>query len=271
MSKVSAWFLEMLPRPVRTQIRDRYWQIKSKVLYQFLYRALALEHTLRSGLVVKIASKGEWWTYNDIFVDGEYDVPILTAFKNRSSSRPFVVLDLGANVGYFGLRVVDLIGEQGSGPANADITMVEGSPKTYLELEKRVRSQSRLAESVSMIHGLVGQREGSAVIRESALHVKSTIMAGSALGGTRVDFVDLECLMEDKSEIDLLKCDIEGSELLFIQTYAALLCRTKRVVIELHHDQCDTKECVRLMEGLGFQQAILRGNSSFSVVLFTRS
>jgi hypothetical protein len=63
---------------------------------------------------VKVASKGEWWVYNDIFVDGEYDMPIHTALEDRSPVRPFIVLDLGANVGYFALRVLDLIGSQGS-------------------------------------------------------------------------------------------------------------------------------------------------------------
>src|SRR5260370_22875513 len=122
MKKVLARVVEALPRLVQNRLRDRYWQIKSKVLYQSLYRALDLEHTLQSGLIVKVASKGEWWVYNDIFVDGQYDVPIHTAFNDRSPDRPFVVLDLGANVGYFGLRVLDLIDRQARESSNPEIT-----------------------------------------------------------------------------------------------------------------------------------------------------
>ncbi len=270
MKKVLARVVEALPESAQIQIRNRYWQIKSRLLYQSLYSVLDLEHTLQSGLTVKVASKGEWWTYNDIFVDGEYDVPIRTALKGRSQVRPFVVLDLGANVGYFAFRVLDLIGPMEWEHFCPDITMIEGSPKTFLELEKRIRSQ-QVAVSVRTVHGLVGQSRGSGVIRESAIHVKSTTVGVPAGHGVSVDFVDLDSLMGDKPEIDLLKCDIEGAELLFIQNYAGLLRKVKHAVFELHHDQCDTTECVSTLEDLGFRETILRANSSFSVSLFSRN
>ena len=271
LKKMLARVVDTMPEYAQLQIRDRYWQIKSKLLYQSLYRVLDLEHTLKSGLTVKVASKGEWWTYNDIFVDGEYDVPIRKALQGRSPGRPFVVLDLGANVGYFAARVLDLIGQQGLEQVSPDITMIEGSPKTFRELEKRVRSQQQLTMSVRLVHGLVGQREGSALIRESAVHVKNTIVGVPARNGVRVDFVELDSLMADKPEIDLLKCDIEGAELVFIENYPGLLSKVRDAVVELHHDQCDTKECVRLMEAMGFRQTVLRSTDSFSVCFFARS
>jgi len=270
MKKMLTWVVEALPESAHEQIRERYWKFKSRLLYQSLYRALDLEHTLQSGLKVKVASKGEWWTYNDIFVDGEYDEPIRTALRGWSMVRPFVVLDLGANVGYFAFRVLDLIGRQEWERLCPDITMIEGSPKTFLELEKRIRSQLQPRVSVRTVQGLVGQPRGSGVIRESAIHVKSTTIDVPAGRGVKVDFVDLGSLMGDKSEIDLLKCDIEGAELLFIQNYADLLLKVRNAVFELHHDQCDTEECVRALKTLGFHQTILKANSSFSVGLFTK-
>src|ERR1700722_20885045 len=89
----------VLPESAQFQIRERYWRVKSRFLYQSLYGVLNLEHTLNSGLAVKVASKGEWWAYNEIFVNGGYDVPIQAAL-GISSGTPSVVLDLGANVGY---------------------------------------------------------------------------------------------------------------------------------------------------------------------------
>lgn len=215
----------VLPETVQFQIRERYWRVKSRLLYQSLYRLVELEHTLQSGLTVKIASKGEWWAYNEIFVDGGYDLPIQTALKTRSPAQPFVVLDLGANVGYFTLRVVDQIVRQHLEHVVSDITMVEGSPETFRELEGRIQSQHLPATSLRMVHGLVGQRTGSALMRESALHVKSTIVDVPAGGGIDVAFVDVGPLMDDRIAIDLLKCDIEGAELLFIENYADLLRR----------------------------------------------
>jgi FkbM family methyltransferase len=260
-------FVLLLPDSIQHQLRERYWRIKSRFLYQTLYGALHLEHTLRSGLTVKVSSKGEWWIYNDIFVDGEYDLAIRTAFKNIRPERPFVVLDLGANVGYFAFRIFDLLAGQN---ASLDITMVEGSPKTFAELKKRMSSERQQRGCETLICGLVGEPKGSGFIRESAIHVKSMVVTEAALG-TKVDFIDLNSAMADKPEIDLLKCDIEGSELLFIQNYPALLRKVKHAVFEMHHDQCNTKESIKRLEDLGFRGTLLRDYGSFSVNLFSRN
>jgi FkbM family methyltransferase len=259
----------VLPESAQLQIRERYWQVKSRILYQSLYSLLNLEHTLDSGLTVKVASKGEWWIYNDIFVNGEYDVPIQAALDASSGNR-FVVLDLGANVGYFAFRVLDLIRRQHLDHIIPDMTMVEGSPRTFAELESRIRSQQLAPASVHIVHGLVGERTGSALIRESAVHVKSGIVGITAGQGISVAFVDVNSLMRDKTEIDLLKCDIEGSELMFIENYSELLRKVKYAVFELHHDHCDTGKCMTMLENLGFRQTVLRSNDSFCVAFYSR-
>jgi FkbM family methyltransferase len=269
IKKLLTRFVDALPESARFPIRERYWRAKSRMLYQSLYSRLNLEHTLNSGLTVKVASKGEWWAYNEIFVNGEYDVPILAAL-GASSGQPFVVLDLGANVGYFVFRVLDLMRRQRLYHILPDITMVEGSPETFEKLEERVRSQHLAAASVRMFNGLVGQRTGSALIRESAVHVKSSIIDVPAGGGVTVEFADLNTLMKDKVEIDLLKCDIEGAELMFIENYGDLLRKVRYAVFELHHHQCNTEKCLSILESLGFGQTIVRANDSCSVTLHSR-
>ena len=269
MKKLLTRVVGALPDSAQFHIRERYWRVKSRILYESLYSLLDLEHTLDSGLTVKVASKGEWWTYNDIFVNGEYDVHIHAAL-GASSGRPFVVLDLGANVGYFAFRVLDLIARQHLDLVHPDITMVEGNPETFGKLERRIRSRQLTSAGVRMVHGLVGQRIGSALIRKSAVHVKSTIVDVLAGQGVNVAFVDVDTLMKDKAEIDLLKCDIEGAELAFIENYRDLLRKVKYAVFELHHDQCDTGKCMKMLESLGFKQAILRANASFSLSFHSR-
>jgi FkbM family methyltransferase len=124
--------------------------------------------------------------------------------------------------------------------------------------------------NLRVIHGLVGQREGNGVIHESALHVKNTIMDTGQHDGVRVDFVDLYQIMEKRSKIDLLKCDVEGAELLFIQNYGGLLGRVKNAVFEFHHEQCDTTTCVDLLEQLGFHQRVLRSCNGISICFLSK-
>jgi FkbM family methyltransferase len=250
-------------------VRECYWQIKSRFLYQTLYRALRLEHKLRSGLTIKIQSMGEWWVYNDIFVDGEYDLAIekarRQALDRSENSRLFTVLDLGANVGFFAFRLLDLIDA-----SQLDITMVEGSPKNFAELRARIEAAEIQPAEKTLICGLAGERNGTAFIRESAIHVKSTVTDPATARGTKVRFADLEEIMRSKPVIDLLKCDIEGSELAFVRNYPNLLRKVQTAMFELHHEQCDTKQAVRMLSDLGFCETPLRNCGSFSVSLFTR-
>jgi FkbM family methyltransferase len=262
--------VDALPKSARFQVRERYWRVKSRFLYQSLYRRLNLEHILNSGLTLKVTSKGEWWACNKIFVNGEYDVPIQTALEGFSA-KPFVVLDVGANVGYFAFRVFDLITQQHLNHILLGITMVEGGPETFARLESRVQSQRFVAGSVRMVDGLVRERPGSALIRQSALHGKASIIDVPGGGGVNVAFIDLNALMTDKVEIDLLKCDIEGAELMFLENYGDLLRKVRKTVMELHHTLCDIQKCVDILKSLGFRQTILRANDSCSVSFHSRS
>ncbi len=76
--------------------------------------------------------------------------------------------------------------------------------------------------------------------------------------------------MENTSEIDLLKCDIEGAELLFLENYEDLLAKVRNAVFELHHEQCDTAKCRAILKKSGFRETVLRDTPTFSVNFMTR-
>jgi len=121
-----------------------------------------------------------------------------------------------------------------------------------------------------MVQGLVGMRAGSASLHESAVHVKNTIMSGETRDGRNIPFIDVGVLMEQANEIDLLKCDIEGAELLFLENYGSLLGKVRNMVIELHHEMCDTSKCRDILLRNGFRETVLRSTTPFSVSLLTR-
>ena len=79
-------------------------------------------------------------------------------------------------------------------------------------------------------------------------------------------YIDLNSLFTQHPHIDLLKCDIEGAELLFIQHYPELLRKVRVAVFEFHDDMCDTQQCRRLLSAYGFtHQAVFRSNPPTSI------
>ena len=71
--------------------------------------------------------------------------------------------------------------------------------------------------------------------------------------------------------VDLLKCDVEGAELLFLRSYPELLRSVRTVVMELHPELCDADECLRLLGEYGLaRQTVLRAGDFGSTVLAHR-
>jgi len=233
-----------------------------------LWSILKLEWSLPSGLKVTVGSFAEWITYNDIFVDGEYDVAIRHAVQHSTPGS--VVLDVGGNVGYFALRFADLwLRERQSDEFR--LVGVEGSPHTFAMLQSRLR-QGPLNGHTDYRFGLAGKREGQARISTSRFHVTDSIVMGDPEKGTPVPFLDLSSVVPADARIALLKCDIEGAEQMFLENYPDLLRRTDSAVIELQHQICDTKLCVRLLEeaGLVHAQRLRDFSPSATVDFFVR-
>jgi FkbM family methyltransferase len=245
----------MLPRPVERWIRLRMW------------RYLWPRWTLRSGIPVEITSPADWEVYNEVFADGEYDPAIDAALADAPSSRPMVVLDLGANLGFFSLRVLDRIHTIGGAKRQVSLTLVEGSPQVLSEAISRAAYATLQQSGARLIPGLAGKGSGVATIYQSDNHVNNSIQHARGKAGTQVPYVNLETLYADVPQIDLLKCDIQGSEEALLESQPALFAKTRRAVLELHHSVCDTKKCRQLLERVGLpNQVVLRENEWVVVV-----
>jgi FkbM family methyltransferase len=224
------------------------------------WNAIDLSHTFKSGVTVSIRSMSDWYVFNEVFVEADYDPAIdLLTRRSDKQTRP-LVLDLGANVGYFAARVVDRLTIQRAGEY-ADLILVEGSPTVFRQLEERIPGMAVGDFAVSATNALVGQREGSGTISEVEFGARNTMMpshnAGisplSQMSHHEVSFVDLAALVGSR-RIALLKCDVEGSEQRFVETYLSdLLPRTDAAVFELHHRLCDVPRCLEILSDCGLE------------------
>ncbi len=206
-----------------------------------------------------VTSKAEWVIYNDIFVDGEYDAPIQafidqwqTEHQNSAEKNAPLVLDLGANVGFFMMRFAHLWKEAHGNDNQAQFQCVgvEGAPDVYDDLNARLVA-NKLDTQCTTHYGLAGERSGSARITRSDFHVTNSIMGAQSRSAIDVPFIDIERILPETGNIDFMKCDIEGAEELFIDTYPELLKRVQHLVIELHHDKCDVEKCIQKLNQAG--------------------
>jgi FkbM family methyltransferase len=242
------------------------WRLSNKFGNTLLKRA-DLNWKLPSGLNISITSLADWTIYNEIFVNGEYDPAIKILTDNNTSP---VILDLGANVGFFSLRVADYLLRKSTNP---DFTMflIEGSPSTFALLKGRMEAQKALNGKTHMVCGLVGEKSGSAHLYEFGYHGMTGLSPRKLSKKVEVSYVDLSELLREVRQIDLLKCDIEGAEEKFLDAYPDILAKTKTLVAEFHPRQCDVPHCERLLSDAGFRRALsMRFGESTETAVFVK-
>jgi FkbM family methyltransferase len=227
-----------------------------KRIYQYLqskaFNFIQLKSKLSTGIPIEIRNKMEWIIYNDIFVEGDYDLPIQNTFETPGSA--INIVDLGANVGFFDLRIAHLASLHKI-EKKITVKAIEASRRLCSELGRRSRSLNVNPNiQIDIVHGLVGARSGTGLLYEFNDHGLNSTLRHTG-NPVETPYVDLSGLCSSFPEIHLLKCDIEGSELSFIQTYPDLLKKTRAVVIEFHTEFCNPQQCIQQLRENGFREA----------------
>ncbi len=245
----------------------RSWRAARERRY---YSAVGLRYSLPSGLRACINDRAEWMAFTDIFVGRIYDDAITAALAAADVSRTFHVVDLGANVGYFALRFLDLAMQRYGRELPIHIILVEPSRSLCAELQTRLVHQIRPNATVTLTNGLAGVRSGSAELYESAFHIGNSLTPDRYAHKSVVPYVDLEELTASVKTIHLLKCDIEGAEETFLENYPQLLDKVEVGAMELHHALCDTRHCRQLLVQRGFHLNVTRATEWFDELWFQR-
>ena len=221
-------------RKLKTRARNYFWKV------------LKAKWKLNSGIELIIENDNDWFVFNEIFTNKEYD-DVFQLLPPGDINNP-LVLDLGANVGYFALHMANefLLREV----RNFTLYSIEASSENYKQLNKRV-SQLPLANRCRAIHGLVGYKQGSSFLSIQTDHFGYQLKKDN-INGEKTDFIDIEDLLKDDNRrIALLKCDIEGSEEIFLAEYCSLLQRTDLAIFEFHAGDCNVSQCKEYITNAG--------------------
>jgi FkbM family methyltransferase len=259
-------FLRLISTKIEAMIRFACWRI------------LQPQISVSSGAAT-IRSDSDWLVANEIFVDRDYDDAILQALSSGEGTHSTRILDLGANVGFFSLRCIHLY-LQAKLRAGLELLVVEGSTNLVADLEQRLSKHSDGRVKLIVRGGLVGRRAGKAMLHTSIFnsctggvardnHVSRNRLLNSH--AEECEYLDLAQLVQPDGAIDLIKCDIEGSEFDFLENYPDLLRRTRLLIVEFHPYRCDVAACRKLLDSHGFaQQRIIKSQHTHSLEIYQR-
>ena len=156
-----------------------------------------------------------------LLVKGVYE-PFETELVRRELKPGDVVLDLGANIGYYTLLCAKLVGQAGK------VFAFEPDPDNFAILERNVELNEY--ENVVAVQAAVSNSSGTA-----SLHLASENKGDHRLYGSQDDrpTIEVETLRLDEylsdysGPIDFVKVDIQGAEGMALEGMHETLLRTK--------------------------------------------
>lgn len=224
----------------------------------------ALHHLFRRDVPVKLAWQGfrlsargiDWPALQEVLIEGEYGA--LTPFLADKPAP--VVLDLGANIGTFGLFVFSVA-------RGATVHSYEPSEATF----------ALLSGNASIDPGVDWRNHCAAAWSEDgtisfANAATSTAGHVSTAGLERVPALSLASILQRcGGHIDVAKIDIEGAEEALLVDRVRELRAIDTLVVELHPNRCNSQRVAQaLSESYGQIYRIPGRRSSKPLLLATR-
>jgi len=205
----------------------------------------------------------DWVALEEIALEQEYGFVTSLLYEKKHPR----VVDLGANIGLFSLFVLDRF-------PSAVVHSVEASRETYEILRRNSTINGGLAWEV--LWGAMWSRDGEISFNEdqqgsTGHHID---LSATARRRSNVPALSLSTLLRErvKSDVDLLKVDIEGAEEAVLCEDPALLRSVGAVTAEIHPDRCNERRVLDvLQDAYEYVYAVQGRRSSKPLVLAART
>lgn len=178
--------------------------------------------------------KEDWVAIREVLVEDEYSC-IERILSPEHSPR---ILDLGANIGCFALRVF-------LHSPNAHVVSVEAADDTF-EILATNRSENSERKWTVLKFG-VWSHDGPLTLMRRGIPAGHRVVEGA--GPEAVEGVSLQSLTRRLGwdNVDLIKMDIEGGEEAVIPASLDILRRTRFLIIEIHNDRIDPAPVLEIL------------------------
>lgn len=180
--------------------------------------------------------------------------PLETEIVKREIKKGDIVLDLGANIGYYTLLLARLVGEEGK------VFAFEPDPTNFSWLEKNVEMNGY--KNVVLIPKAVSNKTGKIRLYLSQRNRADHRIYDSQDGrqSIEIETVRLDDYFKDYGgKIDFIKMDIQGAEGEALQGMSGLLKNNDvKMLMEfspggLKISGMEPEECLKLLTGFGFR------------------
>ena len=195
------------------------------ILKKYFFHDLCISIPVNESLWADLLEYDSFDSFSEIFVKQEY-------LNYLPSEIPLSVIDVGANYGFFSLWLQSKYPNK-----KINSLLIEASPSCAYSIEKLIKKKS-LGTRFKLLKGAIGPTNMKSVnFFERSFMASSTIPLGEE--GTEKNVL-VPCLSEEEilgfvnSQVDLIKCDIEGSEWELLNNYPNLLSCTKYLLLEWH-------------------------------------
>lgn len=229
------------PRYLPMQIRSA---IRLRPAVRFLVRQLVVrkqvtrQYTLRrTGQAVTLRHRTpDVSGFVEVFVNGNYELPASVLRCLRDVRGPLRAVDLGANIGLFGLKLL-------SQHPNTIITAVEPDSSNAAILNQTIVSNGQ-SVTWTVVEACAGTRNGTVHFRAGDF-----LQSQIAEDGQPTALRDVFPMLEDA---DLIKIDIEGAELDLLSDPRFERLSARALWLEFHPPHTED-EIVALVRRAGFR------------------
>jgi FkbM family methyltransferase len=202
-----------------TRIGRKILNKGASFIQKYYFKDLEIRIAVENGMIAPLCFEDSTSSFSEVFVFKEYEQLVIKAKK---------WIDLGSNNGFFSLFLASKT--DSSERKNLQALLIDGDPRSLVSLQE-IKKVNQDLEGLRFEQGIITRGTGNAGF-EIKRHMFSKVNQESEL---KVPILSQEHIMKQISPpFDLIKVDIEGSEVDFIQNYPQLLRQTKALIIEWH-------------------------------------
>lgn len=236
---------------INSYIKYSNGQICKRYIRKHIHPDLKNEITIKVNdykMIVDTTDKG---LSEDLIIHGirEYHA---TKFMKKFLKSEEVVVDIGANIGYYVILESKIIGSEGT------IYAIEPVPRSFELLQKNIILNE--CNNVITYQYAIGDRTGTTTMNVGEHLNLSTIHDGDleVKEQIRVNILTLDNFLSDKRSPDLIRMDVEGYEYEIIKGMKETLMLNKplKLFIEMHFNilgKDKSGEILRILQDSGFE------------------